>query len=241
LFPEELELLGPLDGRRLAHLQCNAGQDSLCLARRGARVVGVDLSDGAIAFARELSARSGIPAEFVEAELAGWLASTDARFDLAFSSYGAVSWMPDLDVWARGVARVLVPGGRFVYVEFHPVVWTVGKELRLDGDDYFATAPFVVPIGDYVADSGAALGAVTGGATQENTIPATAWQWGVGQIVDALARAGLVLERLREWPYSNGCKVHDRLVPDPADARRWIWPEGTARVPLMFGLSARRP
>jgi hypothetical protein len=149
--------------------------------------------------------------------------------------------MPDLDVWARGVARVLAPGGRFVYVEFHPVVWAVGKELRLDGDDYFATAPFVVPIGDYVADSGAALGAVTSGATEENTIPATAWQWGVGQIVDALARAGLVLERLREWPYSNGCKVHDLLVPDPADPRRWIWPEGTARVPLMFGLSARRP
>ena len=240
LFPEELELLGPLDGKRLVHLQCNAGQDTLSLARRGARVLGVDLSDQAIAFARELSSRSGIPGEFVESELVAWMSSTEERFELAFSSYGASGWMPDIHAWARGVARVLAPGGRFVYVEFHPTVWSVGKELRLDGDDYFASAPFVTPVGDYVAESGAALGAVERGATEENRVPATAWQYGVGQVVDALLGAGLVLERLVEYPYSNGCRVHDKLVPDPTDARRWVWPEGTARLPLMFGLSARR-
>ena len=60
LFLDELELLGELRGRRLVHLQCNAGQDTLGLARRGAVATGVDLSDEAIAFARRLSADSGI-------------------------------------------------------------------------------------------------------------------------------------------------------------------------------------
>ena len=62
LFPEELELLGPLEGKTLAHLQCNAGGDSLSLALRGAEVTGVDFSDEAILRARALSEEAGIPA-----------------------------------------------------------------------------------------------------------------------------------------------------------------------------------
>lgn len=144
LFEEELSLLGDLSGRRLVHLQCNSGQDTLCLARRGARATGVDFSTVAIEFARELAAGSGIAADLVQAELLAWMDETPARFDVAFSSYGAVSWMPDLDRWARGVARVLAPGGRFVYVEFHPQIWCLGKDFNLTGDDYFQRGPFIV-------------------------------------------------------------------------------------------------
>lgn len=64
LFPEEIELLGAVRGQRVVHLQCNAGQDSLSIAARGARVTGVDISDEAIAFARTLSKDSGIEASF---------------------------------------------------------------------------------------------------------------------------------------------------------------------------------
>lgn len=238
LFEEELQLLGDLTGRALLHLQCNAGQDSLCLARHGATVTGVDLSDEAIRFARALSDATGIAAQFVEADALDWLETTPQRFDVAFSSYGAVGWLADLGRWARGLARVLQPGGRFVYVEFHPLVWSIGDTLRLDRDDYFATTPFVEPVGDYVKTSGTALGATTPGPSVENTIPATSWQYGLGQIVTALSRAGLVLETLEEWPYANGCKVNAALVPD--GPRRWRWPDGCARVPLMFGLCARR-
>jgi SAM-dependent methyltransferase len=238
LFPEELELLGDLEGKAVAHLQCNAGQDSLSLARRGARVVGVDMSDEAIAFARELSKSSGIEADFVAAELVGWLESTEMRFDLAFTSYGATPWLPDLDAWARGVHRVLVPGGRLVYVEFHPITWTFGADFRPTKDDYFADTPFVEPVGDYVASSGAALGAVSSGETLTNHVPAYGWQHTLADVVDALAQAGFVLERMREYPHANGCKTIEGLVPLPD--RRWGWPAGVARLPLMFGLSARR-
>ncbi len=237
VFPEELELLGPLAGARLAHLQCNAGQDSLCLARRGAAVTGVDLSDDAIAFARSLSEASGIPATFVQSEVVQWMATTELRFDLVFASYGATCWLPDIAAWARGVRRILSPGGRLVYVEFHPIVWSIGPDLRMTGDDYFSTTPFVEPVADYVAEAGPHLGAEIGAQRGHNDLPAHAWQHGLGATVTALADAGLRIETVREYAYANGCRVNPSLVP--GEGRRWVWPDGAARVPLMFGVCAR--
>ena len=239
LFPEELELLGPLVGRDVVHLQCNAGQDTLGLVRRGARVVGVDLADEAVAFARQLSEGAGLAATFVSAEVVGWMESTEDRFDLAFTSYGTTGWLPDLEAWARGVARILKPGGALVYVEFHPLVWSFGDDLGLSGDDYFYESTFVEPVGDYVAASGEALGAVTQGEVVVNDVAATSYQHGLGKVVTALARSGLIIEELREYPYANGCRVKAGLVPAPG--RRYVFPDGVARVPLMFGLRARRP
>lgn len=239
LFPEELELLGSVEGRRLAHLQCNAGQDSLCLAKRGASVVGVDFSGEAIGFARRLSEASGIAATFEQSELVRWLSTTEQRFDLAFSSYGAAMWLPDLKPWAQGIARILAPGGRFVYVEFHPLIWSISENLAFTRDDYFADTPFISPVGDYVAQSGTGLGGEAGATEGSNDIPATSWQYGVAEFVDALAQAGLILETLREYPHANGCRLNTSLVSAPG--RRWVWPAGAARIPLMFGLSVRAP
>lgn len=238
LFDEELALLGAIEGRALLHLQCNAGQDSLCLARRGARVTGVDFSDEAISFARRLADESGIVATFVEAEIVDWLERTDSRFEVAFASYGVLGWLPDLERWAHALHRALVPGGRFVYVEFHPLVWSIGEEGRLTGDDYFADAPFVAPVNDYVAASGEGLGASAAAIPGTNDVPATSHQHTLAKILSTLAGAGFVLERLEEYPYANGCRVSPALVP--AAGRRWVLPEGVARVPLMFGLVMQR-
>lgn len=239
LFSEELDLLGPLGGKDLVHLQCNSGQDTLCLARRGARVVGVDFSDEAIGFARRLAHDTGIAARFELAEVTSWLQTTTETFDLAFTSYGTVGWLPDPAVWARGVARVLRPGGALVYVEFHPLVWSVGADLKLSGDDYFSEAPFVSPVGDYVADSGAGLGAVTAPVPADNPVPATSYQHTLASLLQALIDAGLHLERFAEHPHSNGCRVNPALLLGPD--RRYRWPDGAARVPLMFSLRARKP
>ncbi|MCP5114750.1 MAG: class I SAM-dependent methyltransferase, partial [bacterium] len=162
LFPEEIELLGDVAGRRLVHLQCNSGQDTLSLARLGANVTGVDISDEAIEFASELSNASGIPATFQRADVYDWLdAARDGgeQFEIAFCSYGAVCWLSDLERWAAGIAATLVPGGRFVTVDFHPMAMMFNEQFELSYPYFGDGRPLEWEEGirDYVAASGPAL------------------------------------------------------------------------------------
>lgn len=246
LFPEEAELLGEIGGASLLHLQCNAGQDTLSLALRGARVTGVDISDEAVDFAKRLAADAGIAAEFERADVFDWLraaALAGRRFDVVFSSYGVLSWLSDLWAWARGIADVLAPGGRFVLVEFHPVLGMFDERLELRHPYSSAGAPieFAEGIGDYVADSGDGL---LPGETERgvegfrNPHPTYEFAWGLGDVVQALIDAELSIHTLREWPFSNGWKPFDRMQPLPG--RRWRLPDGVPAFPLMFGLVARK-
>lgn len=243
LFPEELELLGELAGKSLVHLQCNSGQDSLELARRGARVTGVDISDEAVAFAKQLSADSGIEASFERSDLFEWFGESSRkgrRFDVAFCSYGALCWLSDIRRWAKGVASVLEPSGRLVLVEFHPASMAFDEQMRLaydyaggrqlDWDD---------GVSDYVAQSGAALtpsGYDAGAVGFQNQHVSHEFGWSVADVVQAVLDAGLRLETLREYPYSNGARLFDGMIEAPG--RRFRFAEGA--LPLMFGLSARR-
>jgi SAM-dependent methyltransferase len=242
LFPEELELLGDVRGKRLVHLQCNSGQDSLSLAARGAQVTGVDISDEAIEFARTLSADSGIAARFERADVFDWLAQTSERFDIAFASYGALCWLSDLPTWARGVARVLAPGGRLVLVEFHPVLNLFDDDGRIGSGPGNggggAHIEWKSGVGDYVAASDGALPAGEHVKTEPFRNPEACheWEWSVPEVVDAVARAGLRVETVREWPYSNGCKFFPNMVA--LDGKRWALAAGSPKVPCMYGLVA---
>ena len=248
LQAEELELLGDVRGARIAHLQCNCGQDTLSLAALGAEVTGVDISDAAIDFARDLSRDSGISAEFVRADLFQWFEGVAAGrqpggFDVAFSSYGFIGWLSDVDVWARGLRRILRLGGRFVGVEFHPIafIWDEGWTHRYP----YSSRGAVVETGgvsDYVGRSGASLapsGFLTGVQDFQNPHPSREFAWGVGDILGALLRAGLIIERFEEYPWSNGWQGWEGMRPLPGD--RWTVPEGRPEIPLMFGIVARAP
>lgn len=245
LCEEELELLGELAGKRVLHMQCNAGQDTLSLARRGAIATGVDISDEAIAFARRLSEESGIAAAFERSDLYDWLAAAAQRgemFDIAFCSYGAICWLSDLKRWARGVAGVLRPGGRFVTVEFHPVAMMFEPSLERKWS-YFRREPWHWPDGvaDYVARSGAGLapGEYHAGVVDfQNPHPVYEFQWTIADILTALLEAGLRIEIFREYPYSNGCRLFDATVAD-ADGRQQFPPEVPA-FPQMYAVAARK-
>jgi PhzF family phenazine biosynthesis protein len=252
LFSEDYELLGPLDGKHVLHLQCNSGQDSLCLARHGARVTGVDISEEAIAFAGTLARDSGIAASFERADIFDWLprAAADGRaFDIVYSSYGWMLWLSDLREWARGVASVLRPGGRLVVLEFHPFVWMFDPQRRLTYS-YFGAhqGDFVVSsegVGDYVAAAGGALapsGFVETPHEFVNPHPTHEFSWSIADLLAAVREAGLELERFEEWDYANGCNpFHDLVRVQDSDGRRWTTAPGQPRVPLMMGLCARKP
>lgn len=245
LFPEEIKLLGEVSGKTVAHLMCNAGGDSLSLASLGASVVGVDLSDEAIRRAEELSGESGIRARFERAEIYEWLesaASEGRRFEVVFASYGVVCWLHDLDSWAEGIASILRDGGRFVLVEFHPFAamldseWNLARNYLSGGAERDAGG-----VGDYVGASGGGLvpsGFVEGVGDFENPEACHLFRWGLGDVVTSLARAGLKIEVLEEYPYSNGEKNFSGMRETPG--RRMLPPEGFPSAPLMYGISAAK-
>ncbi len=246
LFPEERRLLGDLSGASVAHLQCNSGGDTLSLARLGADVTGVDLSDEAVRSARGLSGRSGIPARFVRADVYDWLAASaeaGRRYDAVFASYGVVCWLPDLDPWARGIAGILEPVGRFVLVDFHPVAevfdedWNPSRDYPSGGESLLLEEG----VGDYVEVSGGGLtpaGFVGGVEAFENPEPCRLFRWGLGEVVTALARAGLGIAALEEYPYSNGERHFANMRELPG--RRMAPPESVPAVPLMYGVRAEK-
>lgn len=243
LFPEELALLGDVRGQRVAHLLCNAGQDALSLAQRGAIVTGVDISDAAIRSAQEIAAATGIAATFVRRDVYAWLATTATtteRFDVVYCAYGAMCWLHDLDTWARGVAAILKENGRFVLVEFHPV-------SNMFDHDWHFTAPYppggrtlhLPGVGDYV---GASRGGLTpssfAAGVQDfvNPEPCVVYQWGVGEVITALAGAGLSVTALHEYPYTNGERPFARMREEVG--RRMFPPPDVPALPLMYGLAA---
>jgi SAM-dependent methyltransferase len=246
LFPEELELLGDLEGKTLAHLQCNSGGDSLSLALRGAAVTGVDISDEAISAARRLSKEAGIPARFERADVYDWLegaAREGRRFDAVFASYGVVCWLPDLEAWARGISTVLTEGGRFVLVDFHPAAdmfderWVHARAYPSGGERLLLEEG----VGDYVAQSGGGLtpaGFEEGVRGFENPQSCHIFRWGLGEVVTALAAAGLRIVALQEYPYANGERSFSGMRE--LEGRRMAPPEGVPALPLMYGVRAEK-
>ncbi len=246
LFPEERRLLGNLSGASVAHLQCNSGGDTLSLAGLGADVTGVDLSDEAIRVACSLSEASGISARFVRADVYDWLADAATRgerYDVVFASYGVVCWLPDLGRWARGIANVLEPGGRFVLVDFHPAAEVFDEGWNLARDYPSGGEPRLLDegVGDYVAASGGGLapaGFAGGVEGFDNPEPCYLFRWGLGEVVTAIAEAGLKITALEEYPYSNG-ERHFAGMRE-LSGRRMVPPENVPAVPLMYGLRAEK-
>ena len=116
----ELEELGDVAGKTLLHLQCHFGLDSLSLARMGAEVTGVDFSSEAIANAQRLNDEVGLKARFIRSDIYELPDSLDGQFDIVFTSYGVLRWLPDVERWGKAIARCLKPGGVFHIVEYHP-------------------------------------------------------------------------------------------------------------------------
>jgi SAM-dependent methyltransferase len=242
LFPEEVALLGDMRGLRIVHLMCNAGLDTLSLANMGARVWGVDISERAITQAQQWATACGLDATFIQADVYDWLATTDLQYERVYCSYGAVCWLNNLHEWAHGVARVLVPGGRFVLMEFHPTSNMFDQEWHLVRDYPQAGRRRALHgIDDYVADSDGGLtpsGYHPGVQDFVNTEPCYVHEWSVADVVTALAQAGLVIERLEEFCYSNGERPFREMVA--TTGRRQVAPPHIPKFPLLYGISASK-
>ena len=196
----ELEQLGDVSGKTLLHLQCHFGLDTMSWEREGAIVTGVDLSDEAIKLAREISSELKLNAKFICSNIYDLIDSSkaplregfgEASFDIVFTSYGTIGWLPDLDKWAAVVSHCLKPGGIFYIADFHPTLWMMDEEFKQIKYNYFNT--------EVIAEE-------TSGTYTDRDAPirSTEYSWNhpFSEILTALISQGMTITAFNEYPYS---------------------------------------
>ncbi len=220
----ELELLGRVEDTDVLHLQCHFGMDTLSLVRSGARATGLDLSDESIRQAVALSERSGLHAEWVVSNVLDPRPDLDGRFDTVFTSFGTIGWLPDVKTWATNIERYLRPGGRLVFVEFHPVVWMFDNDFERVSYSYFNREPIVEEeIGSY-ADR-----------NSQSKLMSHTWNHSLQDVLSAILNAGLRVERFVELDGSPH-NAFQRTVRGSDGLFRIEGMEG--KLPMVYGLTA---
>lgn len=234
----ERHLPGGVRGRSVLHLQCHIGTDTVSLARAGAsQVTGLDFSRAALAAASSLATELGCAVSWIEADVLDARAAvtahagTPTRFDVVYTSIGAICWLADLDRWAAQVAALLEPGGVFYIRDGHPALYALDE----DADGLVTRYPY---FGDGRAlawdDSSTYAGAGT--VTHTRTYE---WPHPLSEVVTALLGAGLelvALEEGRTLPWRFSARMVERADGD------FEWPgEDARKVPCTFTVVARRP
>ena len=195
----ELQELGDVKGKSLLHLQCHFGMDTMSWEREGAIVTGVDLSDAAISKAREIANELNMNATFICANVYDLADSSKVpplegfreAFDIVFTSYGTIGWLPDLDKWAAIINHFLKPGGTFYIADFHPTLWMMDEQFEHIKYDYFNTA---------------VIAEVNSGTYTDRNAPIKndeySWNHPFSEIFSALIKNNLTITQFNEFSYS---------------------------------------
>lgn len=222
----ELKLLGNLQGKNVLHLQCHFGQDTISLSRLGAEAIGVDLSDKAIESAQQLAIETKSSAEFICCDIYDLPNHLDKQFDIVFTSYGTIGWLPDLDKWANIVSRFLKPGGQFVFVEFHPVVWMFDDNFETIGYRYFNSGAIIETESGTYADRDADI-------TQSYVM----WNHGLSEVINSLIKNGLEIQSLDEFDYSPYNCFNNTVEFEPQKYRIKHLED---KIPMVYSLVAAK-
>ncbi|MEN8123891.1 MAG: class I SAM-dependent methyltransferase [Bacteroidota bacterium] len=222
----EMNLLGDISGKSILHLQCHFGQDTISLGRLGANVTGVDLSDKAIDQAKLLSKKTNIDAHFICCNIYDLPNYLDKKFDIVFTSYGTIGWLPDLNKWANIIARFLKPNGKFIFAEFHPIVWMFDNDFEKIKYRYFKSDAIVESeIGTY-ADKEAPI------KTESIT-----WNHSLSEVINSLIKNGLEINKFDEYDYSP-YNCFNKTIEIPANKFRIKHLEN--KIPMVYSLVATK-
>ena len=226
LMPYELESLGDVKNKSLLHLQCHFGQDTLSWSRMGAKCTGVDLSDEGIKLAQTLNAELNLDANFVCCNVLDTSKYINDTFDIVFTSYGVIGWLPDLKPWGKMIADRLKQGGTFFIAEFHPIVWMF---------DYLGDNP-VMKYG-YMQDKVIYEEYEGTYANQDSKMVSKEYGWnhGLSEVINALTEAGLHIEYLKEHDESP----YD-VLPNLIKTDSGMFVTEDKLYPLIFTLKATK-
>ena len=187
----ELEEVGDVNGKSLLHLQCHFGMDTMSWSRLGAKCVGVDLSDEAIKLAREINLELKLHTEFINCNVYDLKDHLDKKFDIVFTSYGTIGWLPDLKKWAEIVSYFLKPNGIFYIVDFHPTLWMMDEDFQNIKYNYFNT--------EVIKDE-------TEGTYSDRNAPVKTtnygWNHPFSEILNNLIQQNMKIIHLNEFSYS---------------------------------------
>lgn len=232
----EPEELGDVEGKSLLHLQCHIGLDTLSWARRGADVTGVDISTEAVAVSHDLAVEADLDdrARFVQSdvyELADGSPIADEQFDIVYSSFGVLFWLPDLREWADVVAQFVRDGGTFYLVDHHPFTNTLGEDSTAENLNV-SYSYFHERISYDATETGSYAG-IEPGELEHG--PTHGWSHSLGEIVSALCESGLRIEFLHEYSWSTFETVD---AMEEQDDGRYVLPDLDHDLPFVFSLRA---
>ena len=183
--------LGPVAGLSICHLQCHIGLDTLSLAHRGAIVTGLDFSAESLRIARDLSARTGIAAQFVQADVLDAAATLKTSYDMVFTTRGVLMWIEDLAQWAANCVNLLRPGGVLYLLDIHPF----GMVLQPTADGYALSGDYFGSFEPSITSEDRSYAVSDIGLEHQET---REWIHPVGDVITALAGVGLVIDFLHE-------------------------------------------
>lgn len=187
----ETELLGNVKDKSILHLQCHFGQDTLSLARMGAKVTGVDFSDAAINEAKKLCESIETKADFICCDIYDLPNRLTKKFDMVFISYGAIGWLPDLNKWAEVISNFLIEGGKLIFVEFHPFIWMFDTGFNEIEYSYFNNNPIIENIEGTYADFDSDI---------KNE--SVSWNHPLSEVFKSLLNSGLKITHFDEYNFS---------------------------------------
>jgi len=222
----ELDLLGDLDGKKVLHLQCHFGQDTISLQKLGAQATGVDFSETAIEKARDLSEQCQIFPEFVCSDIYELDKNLKGQFDMIFTSYGTIGWLPDLNKWAEILDHFLKPGGIFLIVEFHPMIWVFDHNFTKFVYSYFNRAA-IVEKEEYSYTDGAAI-----------ELNSVSWNHPFSEVFGALLGKNLVIDDFQEYDYSPyDCFSNTTKI----DEYKYQIKGMEGKLPMVYSLKVTKP
>jgi len=184
--------LGAVFGKRLLHLQCHFGMDTLSLSRLGADCVGIDFSREAILKARKLNEQLDLNCSFYESNVYDVLDLKLGLFDVVFTSYGTICWLPDLDQWAYVISKSLKKNGLFYFADFHPLLYLFDfstKQIRYSY--YNLNHPYTESETGSYAD-----------VNDQTVFKSHFWSHAIDEIVGVLLKYKLEIQQIKEIDYS---------------------------------------
>lgn len=222
----ELDLLGDIKGKSILHSQCHFGQDTISLERLGANVTGVDLSDNAIANANKIAKELNSNASFICCDIYDLPNHLDEKFDIVYTSYGTIGWLPDINRWAQVISTFLKPEGIFVFAEFHPVVWMFDNQFQKVEYRYFNSGPIIESTPGTYADPNADI-----------QLSEINWNHGIAEVINSLIKNGLTLQSIEEFDYSPFDCFQNTIKIDEGKYRIKHLED---KIPMVYALKAKK-